>query len=754
MLRLHLPFAAPALGLATAALLCLNSAASAQIRNPEGTTYTDGKGMTHWYQVVATPNGVTWGQAARQAAAMGGYLATIDSAAENQVVFGLIDKVDYWHFDILQNQWMGPWIGGTQLSKTSEPSGGWGWTELESFAFNAWAPGQPDNASQADAIHYGGEAQGRSATWSDSPSTTRMRGFVVEWSGATSPITVGLRRDEPGSFDGYTLLAPLRSTLTYLVDNRGRRVHFWPSQYIAGLQAYLQDDGSIIRSGWLNNTNFAIGGAGGIVERIDWNGNVTWSWQYSSPTEVLHHDIEVLPNGNILMIAWETKTVAEAIAAGRDPKLLPDGRLLPDKIIEVQPSGTNGGTIVWEWSPWDHLIQDFDSSKANYGNVAAHPERIDINYAINDGEDDWMHSNAIDYNAKLDQIVLSVRSFDEIWIIDHSTTTAEAKTGSGGRSGKGGRLLYRWGNPLAYRAGTAQDQQLFKQHDSHWIEEGRPGAGNILLFNNGTGRPGGNASSADEIVLPTPDSSGNYPMGSNGRWGPEKPTWSYMTPNPTDWYSQFISGAQRQPNGTTLICGGWLGTTFEVTPNKEVIWEYQNPIEAGAVAQQGSDSYNLPFVFRAYRYEKTHPAFQSRNLAPEWPVEDYTDVLLAEGSKLPYRVSLGRGVDLQLRSTQNAGNFYLLGTSMTPGMIPIDNRYLRISFDPLLELSMFVGVPSLFKNYMGSFDATGNATAKFHVPALPFLLGTEWATAFIVLDPNSRTGFGTISNTVRAKVVQ
>jgi hypothetical protein len=129
-------------------------------------------------------------------------------------------------------------------------------------------------------------------------------------------------------------------------------------------------------------------------------------------------------------------------------------------------------------------------------------------------------------------------------------------------------------------------------------------------------------------------------------------------------------------------------------------------------------------------------------------------VLLAEGSKLPYRVSLGRGVDLQLRSTQNAGNFYLLGTSMTPGMIPIDNRYLRISFDPLLELSMFVGVPSLFKNYMGSFDATGNATAKFHVPALPFLLGTEWATAFIVLDPNSRTGFGTISNTVRAKVVQ
>ncbi|MGC8644373.1 MAG: hypothetical protein ACP5XB_31305, partial [Isosphaeraceae bacterium] len=60
---------------------------------------------------------------------------------------------------------------------------------------------------------------------------------------------------------------------------------------------------------------------------------------------------------------------------------------------------------------------------------------------------------------ELDQILLSVHSFSEIWIIDHGTTTAEAATHKGGRSGKGGDLLYRWGNPQAYRAGTAADQQ-------------------------------------------------------------------------------------------------------------------------------------------------------------------------------------------------------------------------------------------------------------------------------------------------------
>ena len=106
--------------------------------------------------------------------------------------------------------------------------------------------------------------------------------------------------------------------------------------------------------------------------------------------------------------------------------------------------------------------------------------------------------NAIDYNPDLDQIALSVRGNSEVWIIDHSTTTAEAAGHSGGKRGKGGDLLYRWGNPLTYRAGTASDQRYFQQHDVEWVRPGYPGAGNLTCYNNGLGR--GNYSTVDEFT--------------------------------------------------------------------------------------------------------------------------------------------------------------------------------------------------------------------------------------------------------------
>ena len=72
----------------------------------------------------------------------------------------------------------------------------------------------------------------------------------------------------------------------------------------------------------------------------------------------------------------------EAIAAGRKKELV-SKYILPDSLLEIKPTGKTTGEVVWEWHLWDHLIQDHDSTKANFGDVAAHPELVDINFVEN-----------------------------------------------------------------------------------------------------------------------------------------------------------------------------------------------------------------------------------------------------------------------------------------------------------------------------------------------------------------------------------
>jgi hypothetical protein len=208
--------------------------------------------------------------------------------------------------------------------------------------------------------------------------------------------------------------------------------------------------------------------------------------------------------------------------------------------------------------------------------IAQHPELIDINYGGDAVKSDWLHTNSIDYNENFDQILLSVRNFNEIWVIDHSTTTEEAAGHTGGNSGKGGDLLYRWGNPDAYDTGTQADQKLFGQHDASWIEDDYPGAGNILVFNNGEARPGGPYSTIDEITPPV-DSTGVYYLEHGTAYGPENLQWNYIGNPPSSFFSNGISGAERLKDGDTLICNGVDGIFFEVTMDGTVVWQYLNP---------------------------------------------------------------------------------------------------------------------------------------------------------------------------------
>ena len=236
---------------------------------------------------------------------------------------------------------------------------------------------------------------------------------------------------------------------------------------------------------------------------------------------------------------------------------------------------------------------------------------------------DWNHINAVDYNEAFDQIILSVRHFSEIWVIDHSTTTEEAASHSGGNSGMGGDLLYRWGNPQTYDAGDATDRKLFLQHDSHWIESGLPGEGNILIFDNGLTRPGGNYSTIVEIVPPA-DQDGNYTKIPGTSYGPESPVWTYSASNPSNFFAPNVSGSQRQPNGNTLICSGPTANFFEVTTEGELVWLYVNPvISTGPMYYEDPIPGIQNWVFRAYRYRLDYPGFDGRDLTPGDPIELY-----------------------------------------------------------------------------------------------------------------------------------
>ena len=367
------------------------------------------------------------------------------------------------------------------------------------------------------------------------------------------------------AFDGQILFSPFYGTTTYLINSTGAVNHSWPSTYRPFTEAYLLENGTIIRP--------ILSTSG--VQKILWDGTIDWDYRYTVNGCTCHHDIEYLPNGNVLMIVWETKTRAQAIAAGRDPNTIQGFTFTPDKIIEVEQTGPASGDIVWEWKVWDHLIQDFDPSKDNYGVVGDHPELIDINYG-DPFTSDWLHSNSIDYHEEFDQILLDVHNFNEVWIIDHSTTTEEAAGHTGGNYGKGGDLLYRWGNPESYDAGTGSDQKLFFQHDASWIKSGYPGEGNILIFNNGNNRPGGQYSTVDEFTPPV-DSNGEYYLEPGQAYGPEDYTWSYTADPPTSFYSHVYGGAQRLEDGNTLICYGTQGVFFAVNPDQTTVWEYTNP---------------------------------------------------------------------------------------------------------------------------------------------------------------------------------
>ena len=414
-----------------------------------------------------------------------------------------------------------------------------------------------------------------------------------------------IRYNASKAYEGYTLFSSGGTKKTYLIDMLGNVVHTWEHKTDPGLHFVLLKNGHILgntrsssdksqgedgaeggESTQGNNVEITFGGVvKGLVE-LDWDGNVVWEFEPDTSKAALHHDFVRMPNGNTLTNAWEMIPYEEAIAAGRRAEQTTEKGVATDVIYEIDPEGN----IVWKWSAWEHR-----GSNSKF--------HLDVNYITYvlpeyaGDNPDWTHFNDIDYDPATDQILVDSREFGEIYIIDHKT----------------GDILYRWGNPSAYGAGdpptftTPGDQILFGPHDAHWIKEGLPGAGNILIFNNGWARPPITYSSVIEMDPNTGDI-----------------VWEYKSKAETGFASHHISGAQRLPNGNTFICSGNWGHLFEVSPEGEVVWEYINPATNDGPKNWLEDN-AFPgenVTFRAHRYGPDYPGLAGRELKPRGQIAE------------------------------------------------------------------------------------------------------------------------------------
>ncbi len=425
----------------------------------------------------------------------------------------------------------------------------------------------------------------------------------------TQTEQAGLQLKTESVFEGYTLFAPLISQHIYLIDLNGQVVKSWnlEADVSTSQEPYLLGNGNLLVQTGANSAMLPqfgqVGGVAGGLKEYSWEGDLLWAYDYAGDTYQQHHDIEPMPDGNILLVAWEVITADEALALGMRPDRVPQGDTVwPDHVAEINPQ-TN--EIVWMWRVWDHLIQDTDPELPNYGVISEHPERIDINYVGPQQQlGDWQHINSIDYNPQLDQIMLSTRNFSEIWVIDHSTTTDEAAGSIGGNSGMGGDLLYRWGNPVAYQGGTSEDQTLFYQHDAQWIDPGLPGAGNILIFNNGDDTQESRRYSTTLEIIPPMLENGTYArVGSS--YAASQIVWEYLADPPESFFAPYVSSVQRLANGNTLIVNGTGGRFIEVTPSGDLAWDYVNSFTGSM--PEGTSYFSPTSVFRALRYAPDYP---------------------------------------------------------------------------------------------------------------------------------------------------
>ena len=396
------------------------------------------------------------------------------------------------------------------------------------------------------------------------------------------------------------------SSQTRLIDSAGSVLHTWESDIFAasGTAAYLREDGLLLRSGQRGGVPAGafLPGSWSTVQLVESDGTVVWEYTQQVVGELtFHHDLKPVGNGNILVTVWEFLSAAEMETLGWEPVKGVDGVWM-EKIQELEPNLLDGSTtVVWEWALENHLAQDRNVNRANFADLGEERGRVDINFNAGITSGDYFHISGIDYNAERDEIVLCPNNIDELWVIDHSTTTAEAATATGGARGQGGELIYRWGNPQVYdfNNGSTQPGFLRRAHDPRWCVDPVSGETQLTVHNNDQVDNTPGIADSQVLLLDLPlNASGDYVINDEETFLPAAPVVLYERDPANPFFSTpFMGSAQRLGNGNILITLALTRTLVEVDQAGEIVW--QESISSGG-----------NFIFKSQNYTVRYSGFQ------------------------------------------------------------------------------------------------------------------------------------------------
>ena len=400
-------------------------------------------------------------------------------------------------------------------------------------------------------------------------------------------------------WNGYTVF-PARGVGATLIDMNGNVVNRWRGMPAGFSPNKILPGGYVMGSTGLRNPKYGYQDTLDLVQ-IDWEGNVVWKFnkydRVKDPRQKpvwmarQHHDYqrEGNPVGYYVPgldpLVAEGKTLLLCHKNIMNPKI--SGKLLlDDTIIEV----TWDGKIIWEWRCSDHFDEMGFSEEAK--NTLARDPNTRISRG---GTGDWMHINsmsALGPNRWFDAGDERFHPDNIIW--DGRQTNILAITEK-----KTGGIIWQIGPNYASMPALKKLGQFIGQHHVHMVPKGLPGEGNILAFDNG-GKAGYGAPNPG---APTGNNNALRDYSRVVEFNPVtlEVVWQYtaleagfiMPGDGNRFYSNYISAAQRLPNGNTLITEGADGRLFEVTTEHEIVWEYISPY-------YGKKN-NQNMVYRAYR---------------------------------------------------------------------------------------------------------------------------------------------------------